>query len=362
LGYNHPIGLLRSKGGAEGKTMAIFNAKNEDVKLDISWGVIFKLAMAFFIFYIVYLIRDILLLVLFGLIISVLFDPAIDFLQKFRLSRTVSVFLVFIFIFGIIGMMVYMISPIFVAEAQQFAQLFPIYFSKIAPSLSGLGFDSFQNMQTFTAALRDWLINASSSIFSSIAAVFGGIFLGLTVFTIAIFISLEERGIEKMICLILPKKYEKVCLDLWHSSQRKISGWFAVKLINMMIVGVLTALACWALDIKYPVLFGLLAAVTDLIPFVGPLVTGVFMTVFALLMSLEKAVIIALIFWLIHIIEGNVLTPLMTKRFIEFPAILVLISILIGEQLWGPVGAILAIPLFGILFDFSRDFLEANKD
>jgi predicted PurR-regulated permease PerM len=361
LGYNHPIGLLWAD-RPKVKSMAIFNAKNEDVKLDISWGVIFKLALAFFVFYIVYLIRDILLLILFGLIISVLFDPAIDFLQKFRLSRTVSVFLVFVFIFGILGLLVYTISPIFVTEIQQFTQLFPIYFEKIAPYLSGLGFDSFQNMQTFTDALRDWLVNASSSIFSSIAAVFGGIFLVLTVFTIAIFISLEERGIEKMICLVLPKKYENICLDLWHNSQRKISGWFAARLIDMAIVGVMTALACGALDIKYPVLFGLLAAVTDLIPFVGPLLTGVIITVFALLTSVEKAVIIATVFWLIHTIEGSFLTPLIAKKFIDFPAILVLISILIGEKLWGPVGAILAIPLFGILLDFTRDFLETNKD
>lgn len=330
--------------------------------MDVSWGAILKLAVAFFAFYIIYLIRDILVWVMFGLIISVLFDPAIDFLQRLRLSRTAAVFLVYISIFGLMGYLIYLIAPIFIIEIQQFTQLFPVYFEKIAPFLSGLGFDIFQSMDKFMVAVRDWLVNASSSIISSIASIFGNILLVLTVFTISIFFSLEERGMERLICLVLPRKYERNFLEVWHQSQIKISGWFATRFIGMAAVGVMTAIACVVIDIRYPIIFGFMAAILDIVPFIGPLIAGFIITLFALISSWQQALLILVVYTVINQIESNILTPILVRKFLQLPAILVLIAILIGERLWGPVGAVLAIPLFGILFDFTRDFLEKNKD
>jgi predicted PurR-regulated permease PerM len=65
---------------------------------------------------------------------------------------------------------------------------------------------------------------------------------------------------------------------------------------------------------------------------------------------------------IIHQVEGNIITPMLTKKFMEFPASLVLISLLVGQQLWGIMGAILAIPLFGIVYDFIREILKKRKD
>ena len=61
-------------------------------------------------------------------------------------------------------------------------------------------------------------------------------------------------------------------------------------------------------------------------------------------------------------IEGNILTPILSKKFIGLPPVLVLIALLIGGQLWGIMGAILAIPLAGIFFEFVRDFFKKRKD
>ena len=78
----------------------------EERVLDISWGTLLKIAIVFLGFYILYLIKDILILVIFALIISVLFNPAINFLQKYRLSRVLSVTLVYVVIFGILGLVI----------------------------------------------------------------------------------------------------------------------------------------------------------------------------------------------------------------------------------------------------------------
>lgn len=337
-------------------------SKQENGKLDISWRAIFKLVVVFLFAYIIWIIKDILILFLFGLVVSVLFSPAIDFLQRLRVSRTLAVFLVYVAILGMLGLFVYLIAPAFIVEIKQFSILFPVYFKKIAPFLSGLGFEIFSNLEAFTEAARQWFVGSTSSIVSSIAGIFGNILVAITVFTIAIFFSLEEGGVEKMVKAVSPKKYEEFYLDIWRRSKVKISGWFAAKFIMMALIGVSTSIACFALGIRYPIIFGVFAGVLDIIPFIGPVFAGFMIGLFALTYSWQTAALIVAIFTLIQQIESNILTPVLAKRFTELPPILVLGSILVGERLMGVAGAILAIPLFGIFFDLARYYLEKNKD
>jgi predicted PurR-regulated permease PerM len=259
--------------------------------------------------------------------------------------------------------MIYWVVPVFKNEIYDISQGFPQYFNSVAPFFSNLGFDAFQSADSFFGALRGWLLKISTSgIFDSISAIFGGFFLTITIFSLAVFFSLEEKGIEKAIKLLLPRKYEPLVVGAWKRTQIKISGWFAARLLSMIFVGVMVSLLCVVLGVQYPVFFGILAFFTDLIPFIGPFFCGAVMVLFSLMTGWQLALMVAVGVTVTHQIEGNVITPLLTKRFMEFPTTLVLISLLVGEQLWGIMGAILAIPLFGIVYDFTRDFLEKNKD
>ncbi len=330
--------------------------------LDISWGTILKIAVAGLVIYILFLTRDIMVWVLFGLIISILFDPAIDFLQKRRIPRALAVISVYSSIFGALALMIWSMAPLFVNEIQRFSQLFPQYFETLSPILQGLGIAAFSDVQTFFDALSFGVESIASSIFSAFFVVFGGIFSTIFVLSISIFLSIEEKSIEKTITLLFPKKYEVFALDLWTRSQRKVSGWFASRLITSIFVGVATYLTLFLFNVQYPFSLGLLATILNFIPIIGPLVTGLLLFIIVALDSTLKAIFILIAFTLIQQIEGNILTPLLTKRFLGIPPALVLIALAVGMQLWGIMGAILAIPLAGIIFEFLRDFLKKRKE
>ncbi len=334
---------------------------NGEKILDISWGTILKIGIAFFGFYILYLIRNILIWFIFALIISVLFNPAIDFLQKRRVPRPVATIFIFIFIFGILGLLIYLIAPVFISEIQQFTKLFPQYFEKFAPPLKELGLEAFESFEIFTKSFQEWLIQASASIFSALAAIFGGIFATLTIFILAIFLSLEERGVERAIGILSPRKQEAYILDLWKSCQTKVSGWFGTRILCSLFVGLLTYLALYLFKIDYPFALALFAGFTNIIPIIGPIIAGLIIAIITALDSWLKALLILIVFILIQQIEGNILTPILAKKFIGLPPVLVLISLMIGGKLWGILGAILAIPLAGIIFEFTRDFLKKRK-
>jgi len=331
--------------------------------LDVSWGTILKIGIAFFCFYFIYLIKDILSWLIFALIISVLFDPAIDFLQRRKIPRVLSTILTYITIFGILGWVIYLFSPSFIKEIQQFShQLFPEYFEKIAPSLRGLGITAFENFETFTNSIEGWLIKASTNIFTAIFTIFGGILSAFTIFALAIFLSIEEKGVEKVVGLLSPKKHEVYILGLWEKCQIKISRWFGVRILLCLFIGFCTFIACYILNIKYAVSFGLLAGILDIIPIIGPIIAGAIIMIFCAMESWIKALFILVIFILIQQIEGNILTPILTKKFIGLPAVLVLVALMVGGRLWGVLGAILAIPLFGLVYEFLKDFLKKKKE
>jgi len=334
----------------------------EERVLDISWGTILKVVAVFLGLYTLYLIRDVLIWIIFALIISILFNPAINFLERRRIPRVFATIFVYVAIFCTLSYLLYLTIPIFINEIQQFTQLFPQYFERLAPPLKGLGIKAFEDFETFTLAFQDWLVRISSSIFGAVIAIFGGIFSTVTTFALAIFFSIEEKGVKKAIELLAPKGKESYFLNLWERSRTKTAAWFGTRILSSIFVGFVAYVTLKILNVNYAFILSLVAAVLDIIPVLGPIFAGVIITVLAALSSWVKALLVMVAFILIQQIEGNIVTPILTKKLVGLPSVLVLIALLVGGSLWGGLGAILAIPLTGIIYEFSRDYLAKRKE
>lgn len=330
--------------------------------LDISWETIFKISVAVVCFYIVYSIRDILIWFIFALVISVLFNPAIDFLQRKRIPRILGVVFVYIGTFGLFSILIYLIIPFFIHEIQQFLQALPQYFEKISPPLRGLGFEAFENTEAFIKTLEKTLETMAGSILNVLFTFFGGVFSTLFVITTAIFLSVEEKVIERALMVLFPKRYEAYALNLWGRCQKKVSGWLGARILACLFVGVASYVTFLLFQVKYPFTLGLFAAIFNFIPYIGPFLTGILLFLVIFPLNVLKAVFVLIAFVLIQLIEGNLLSPILMKKIVGLPPALVLIALVIGGKLWGLLGAILVIPLAGILFEFFREFLQKRKE
>ena len=335
---------------------------SDEKLLDISWGTIVKIGTAILIFYLLYVIRDILVWIIFALIISFLFNPAINFLNRRHIPRLISVIFVYVAIFGFFILIIYLIAPLFISEIQQFSQFLPQYFEKIAPALRGLGIEAFKSFEIFIQSLQGWLIKASTGLLGALSAIFGGIFSALTIFTLALFFSIEEKDLERTIKLISPRKYEDFVLNIWHSCQNKVSIWFGTKILGCVFVSVASFISFHLFKIDYSLALSLFAGVSNIIPIIGPVLAGIMIVIIAAFDSWLKAVFILLVFLLIQQIESNILMPFLTKRFIGISPALVLVALLIGGKLWGVLGAVLTIPLLVAIVEFSKDFLKRTKE
>jgi len=335
---------------------------NQEKVLDISWGTILKISVTILSFYVLYQIRDVLVWFIFALIISLLFNPTINFLRKLRIPRVLAVIFVYVGVFGFLTLLIYLIIPVFVSEIQQFSKILPQYFEKISPPLKGMGIQAFENIESFVNILGGALDRIAANIFNVLFVIFGGIFKTIFILAIAIFLSLEEKTIEKSLNLLFPKKYEDYALSLWRRCQKKVSGWFLIRILTCLFVGAATFAVLLLFKINYPASLGLLAGILNFIPYLGPIITAVLLFIIISLENVYKAVFVLIVFTLIQQIENSILTPILSKKVIGLSPVLVLMSMAIGGVLWGFLGAILAVPLAGILFEFLKDFLKKKKE
>lgn len=336
---------------------------NTEKILDVSWRTILKISIAIVIFYVLFSIRQILIWFVFALTLSVLFNPAINFLEKRRIPRSLAVILIYVGVFGLLGILIYLMIPIFASEVQRFLEFFPSYFERISPPLRSLGIEAFQNIETFLKTVEVSLAGMAKNIFSALFVLFGGVFTTLFVIVTAIFLSLEGNSVERALVLLFPKRYESQVLSIWKSGRRKVAGWFGGRILACLFVGVASYIAFIVFTVKYPFTLALFAGVLNFVPYVGPLLTGILL--FLILFDPVKpwiVLFVILAFVLIQQIENSILSPLLMKKFVGLPPALVLLSLVIGGDLWGVLGAILAVPLFGIVFEFLKGFLEKRRD
>lgn len=332
--------------------------------LDISLGTIAKIFIAIFVFYFIYLTRDIALWFLFALAISVLLAPAINFLKKFWLPKIVAVLIVYLSIFGILGILIYLMSPIFISELKQLSQNMPDYFVQVSPVLQQIGIDTAQTFNGFTQLLVSGLTQSSKGVISAVLAFFGGLYSTAFILSVAFFLSLEENAFENFLTLVSPKKYEENITTLFQRAQSKISGWFGARIISCIFVGVASFIIFYIFGIKYAFIFALLTGILNFVPYIGPWITILLLIMFIAVSSGSWMTVLYVVIAVLIIqeIDNKLLTPLLMKKLVQVPPVLVLISLLVGAKLFGFLGTIFAVPVFGITYEFIKEFLERRKE
>ena len=334
---------------------------NNDRVLDISWGAIFKVAILIIAFYILFQVKDILILFIFAIIISMLFSPGIDFFMRFKLPRVVAASLIYLLSFGLFAIIAYFIVSILVTEIEQFSRVMPAYFRELSSILMGFGIHAFEDVEIFIESIKGSLKELTTALFSVSSALFGGLFTTLFVMTMAFFISLEGKLIERAMVLISPKKYENQVSLIWKNSQKQVSGWFFTRILSCIFVGVAVYLSTLIIGIEYPLFMGLIAGTLNFIPYIGPLISAIFIFLITLMDSPSKAVFILTTFAIIQFFEERVLGPVFLKKFVGMSPVLMILALAIGGTLWGFLGALLAVPLTGIIFEFLKEFFEKRK-
>ncbi len=330
-------------------------------ELNVSWDLILKSIVLVVVLYFLYTVQELIVWFVFAIILSILFNFAIDFLEKLKIPRVVATVFVYIGVLAMIGAFVYFTIPSFITQLKDLASNLPYYFKQISPVLERLGITAFEKASDGITFLEQNIGKAGEGIFSALSVVFGGLKAATFIIFLSFFLSLEPNFLERLLAKFSPNRYKKRLFNFLPKVKKKISGWFLSRVAGMIFVGVLSFLFLSFLNVEYALVLSLIFAFFDFVPILGPIVGTFIIFVLVAINSFPQALLILLGLFVIQQLEGNFLFPVIFKKFIGIPPFLVLIALVVGAELWGILGAILAVPLAGIIFEFVKDLQEFRQ-
>ena len=167
----------------------------------------------------------------------------------------------------------------------------------------------------------------------------------LTLLTVVYFWLTEHARLQRYVLAFVPGDRRKRARDVWNAAETRLGMWVRGQLILMASIGVATGIAYTLLGVPSALLLALIAAVAEAIPIVGPLLGAIPAILVAATVSPELALVVAGVYLVLQIVEGNVLVPLVMRNTTGISPFLVILSVLIGGAAGGFVGALLAVPV-----------------
>jgi predicted PurR-regulated permease PerM len=175
----------------------------------------------------------------------------------------------------------------------------------------------------------------------SLAQAFG---VFLTVLVLTMYWLRGYDDIKDTLVSYFPKRYQLRAEDVWLRIETKLSRWFLGQMLISTAVGVAVWLTALALGLPFAGVLGILAALLEIIPLVGPILASVPAILFGLSESLEKGLIVVLAYVIIQQLESQVLSPILMGKAVHLHPIVIITSFLIGTILYGLIGGLLAVP------------------
>lgn len=322
--------------------------------------------------FLLWFLRDLALVVLTSIVIASFVESTVPRFERMHINRVLGIVILYVVSLSILAGIFYLFAPLLITEIYNFSTFISAYI----PGVSFLNY--FQNeafsgakdivgslsgnfsLSTLFSISKAFISNISGGFFQTLSIVFGGVFNAFFILLLSFYLSIQERGIENLLRLVFPIKHEDYVVDLWERSRRKIALWLKGQVILGIVVGVLVYLVLSLLGIEYALLLAIIAGVLELVPY-GILVALIPAFTFSYLSGgISSALLVSGVYIIVHQFEVFLFAPLIIKKIVGLSPIVIILSALVGFELNGIWGAVLAIPLAIILMEFLSD-IEKNK-
>ena len=333
---------------------------NNRLTLDISWQSFARFFIILVSLLAIVYFQKIIFAFLTAIILATILEAPIRWFNNHKVSRILSAIFVYLLLIVIVAGIIYLIIPSILSSISNLYNLLPDWFNldKLEQGLRKYGFTGFKLSE-------DWLNNFLShwaeiganlaNAFKIGARFFGGLFVSFLIFIIAFYINIDRKGIEKFIRFATPRAYEDYALSLWRRWQKKIGSWFYSQLVISLLMGLVIFLGLTFLKVKYALLLGLLMALLEFIPYLGPILAVTIAMILGAEQGLMTIFLIFILYLAVQELE-HIISPSIRSKIIQIDPILIILGVLIGAKLFGFLGIMLAIPVLTLLVEIIRDY------
>lgn len=325
----------------------------------------YAIATVFGLFAILILAKSILIPLAFALFMSFILFPLAKKFESWGIGIILAAFLSILTVILIIGGGIFLFSTQLVEltkELADFQDKIVRAFADITLYLNkNVNFIPNLEKNELSDKIKELLSKSTGSLisktFTTTTTFLAGL-LGTIIFTFLILI--YRQGLTKALMKFSPVDKRERVLKMFKSVQQVGQKYLSGIILLIIIIGMANSIGLLIIGIDNPFMFGFLAAVLSIVPYVGTAVGAVFPILYAFVSfdSMWPAVAVAILFWAVQMISDNFLSPKIVGGSLHVNALVAILSLIIGALVWGVAGMILFLPFAAMLRVFCEEYEE----
>ena len=293
----------------------------------------------------------VLLLVFISILLASALEPLVLWLRaRLSLRRGFTIIAVYLLFFAVMIGFALIVVPAAIGQAQRILVALPPVFedlkaravdlrpTALADALTALVDSVSIVFRPAPAPDADDVVDVGTAV-AEVALAFA------TVLTLVYFWLVEHARWQRYVLAYVPADRRRGARRAWNEIEERLGSWVRGQLVLMGAIGLATGIAYSLLGVPGALLLGLIAAVAEAIPIIGPLLGAIPAILVAATVSPELALVVAGVYAVLQLVEGSVLVPLVMRHAIGISPFLVLVSLLVGGAAGGLIGALIAVPV-----------------
>jgi predicted PurR-regulated permease PerM len=323
-----------------------------------AWGLLHLIAIA----------SQVLSWIFISLFLAMALNPAVDFFQRHGVQRRgAAVALTYVLALLVIVGIAFAFVPTLVDQVNKFVGAVPGYIHDVTKGRGRLGFleTKYHIVERVKHAVQSGgaskvlgLTGAAISITKSVITIVAAT---ITIAFLTLFMLLEGPAWVERFHSLLPEHSQERWRRVGNDIYRTVGGYVTGNLVISLIAGTLTTAVLLATGVPYAVALGVIVALLDLVPLAGATIAGILIGVVAFIHSITAGIIVVTFFLVYQQLENHFLQPVVYGRTVQLSPLTVLISVLIGAELAGILGALAAIPVAGAIQVLLVDWLRMRR-
>lgn len=343
---------------------------DRQISISINQGTIVQAILLVLLVALLFYLKDLVLIVLTAIVLASAIEPGAQWFIRRRIPRVISVLLVYLLTLGFIFAIFYLFVPPLLNDVANFISVLPsligsIDFSGISQSVFFQPGEVAQTLTTpdFIKELQSSFTSFSGGFLRTVSGVFGGIVSFILIVVFSFYFAMQETGIDDFLRVITPVRHQQYVVNLWKRSQQKIGRWMQGQIVLALIVGILVYLGLTVLGVRYALVLAVFAALAELIPVFGPIIAAVPAVGIAFVDGGPTlGLLVVGLYLIIQQFENHLIYPLVVKKVVGVPPLMVILSLLVGAQLAGFLGILLSVPIAAAIQELITDIQKQKAN
>jgi predicted PurR-regulated permease PerM len=333
----------------------------------ILWAITMSL-LGIVMLWVLFLLRNVLLLLYVSSLLAIGFSPAVRWIERQRLGigrrrfpRWAAILLLYVGFIGFVTIILSVVLPPLVNQLTDLWQKLPGYVDQLQRALVRARL--IEHRITWSELLQK-IPTPGLAVTGILGAVQGALGLFAAIVTVLIlpyYLLLEAGWIQQSFLHVVSPERRARMARITGDVTVKVGAWLNGQILLGVVIGVSSTIGLWILGVPYPYVLGLIAGLGEFIPIVGPIGAAVPAVLMGWTVSAKTAVFVAAYFAIQQFVENNLLVPRIMERQVGVSAVTILVALLIGGELLGVVGAVLAVPTAAIVQVVLQEYFARDN-